>query len=117
MSDSKATVFLTNMAADHDYSPATRYGAIRPITRGNYPVFKTSRLIEEIATAIAQSEEGDYLLISGSAFVAALCMALWLSRHKSCQVLLYDNQQVAYVPRTVKREQLLLALARQLEDE
>lgn len=100
------TVFITNMAGDHSYTPAARYGAIRPVTSGNYPVFKTARLVEEIAAALASSSEEDFLLFSGSSFIAGLCLAMWLARHKKCRALLYDRPQGGYVPRTIDRSEL-----------
>jgi len=41
---------------------------MRPITSGNYAIFKTTRLLEEVVAALARSSETDYLAFSGSAF-------------------------------------------------
>lgn len=107
-----SVVFATNVAPGHDYTDAANYGPLRPITTGNYPVFKTERLITEIAEAISESFEKDYLLFSGSAFVAGLCLAMWLTRHEQCQALLWDAKQRKYVPRLIKRDLLSLELER-----
>lgn len=103
-----ATVFITNMAADHNYESAAKFGAIRPVTRGNFPVFKHIRLIEEISETLIHSSKGDYLAFSGSGFVGALCLSVWLMLHKECRALLFDRQQNAYVLRVIKRDALVI---------
>lgn len=108
--EAPATVFLSNMAADHNYASAARYGAVRPVTRGNYAVFKHVRLIEEIVDALVHSSKTDYLAISGSGFIAALCLSVWLLLHRECKVLLFDAKQKAYVLRLIKRDMLIIAI-------
>lgn len=102
-----ATVFITNMAADHHYESAAKFGALRPVTRGNFPFFKHLRLQEEIAETLIHSNKTDYLAFSGSGFIGALCLQIWLMLHKECRALLFDRQQNAYVLRVVKRETLI----------
>lgn len=112
MSDSgrtdAATVFITNMAADHDYESATKFGAIRPVTRGNFPFFKHVRLIEEIAETLVHSSKTDYLAFSGSGFIGALCLNIWLIMHRECRALLFDRQQGGYILRVIKRDALVI---------
>lgn len=91
------------MAKNHDYSKASKFGAIRPVTSGNYPIFKTTRLMEEIIEALAESKDGDYLLLSGSSVIAALCMLVWMQMHKQVVVLLWDKRQDDYVERNQSR--------------
>lgn len=107
-----ATVFVSNMSRDHDYGKAAVFGAIRPITSGNYPIFKTGRLQEEIVTALIHSTEDDYLCLSGSSVVAGLCLAIWLTMHKKVNLLLHDRRQGAYVPRTLNRDEMRLDIER-----
>lgn len=109
-----ATVFVTNMSPAHSYESAAKYGAVRPVTSGNYPVFKADRLTEEVIRSLTHSEATDYLLFSGSSFVAGICLAVWLMMHRECHALLYDPKQKAYVPRTIKKQdiQLLIEKAR-----
>jgi len=76
------------MSPQHSYDSASKYGAIRPVTSGNYPVFKTDRLIEEVVRSLTYSSRTDYLLFSGSSFVAGICMGVWLAMHKECHALL-----------------------------
>jgi hypothetical protein len=107
-----STVFITNMNPDHDYTTAAKYGAIRPITSGNYAIFKTSRLEDEAIDALLESADDDYLLISGSSVVAGICMAVWLTMHKQVNLLLHDRKQSQYIPRTMRRDDLILKIER-----
>lgn len=104
------TVFISNMSKDHDYGKAAPYGVIRPVTSGNYPIFKTARLTEEIVGALIHSTEDDYLLLSGSSVVAGLCLSIWLTVHKKANLLLHDRRQGAYVPRSIDRDELRLEI-------
>lgn len=108
-----ATVFVSNMSRDHDYSKAATFGAVRPVTTGNYPIFKTARLQEEIVRALLASEETDFLLISGSSIVAALCLMIWMQMHKSVQLLLFDRRQECYVPRKLSKDDIYTEIERQ----
>ena len=104
------TVFISNVARDKDYTPAAKYGAIRAITRGNFPIFKTNRLIEEIIEPLLESNDDDYLVLSGSSIICALCVALWLQMHDNLKVLLHDRASNSYVERHLKRSELRLRI-------
>lgn len=108
-----AVVYVTNMSSAHSYESATRYGAIRPVTSGNYPVFKSDRLMEEVVRALVHSTEADYLLFSGSSFVAGLCLAVWMTMHKECEALLWDPKQSSYVPRKLRRGDILTLIEKE----
>ena len=97
------------MGPGHDYSRASVYGALAPITSGNYPIFKTSRLLEEITTKLTESTPDDYLLLSGSNTVAALCLAVWFAKHRGVKLLLFDRPN-GYVERTISREEIHLMI-------
>ena len=108
-----SVVFITNVDKQKSYSGAAEYGSIRAVTTGNYPIFKTSRLIEEIAAILIHSKPEDFLLISGSGTVAGLCLAMWLERHKVAKILIWDSKK--YSMRLIKRETLRGEIA-QAED-
>ena len=111
MSDSSsATVFISNMSRDHDYTKAATYGAIRPITSGNYPIFKTTRLVDEVINTLIHSKESDYLLLSGSSLVAGICLSIWLMMHKKVSLLLLDRRQGQYIPRVFDKDATLIEL-------
>lgn len=105
-----STVYVSNMAPEHDYSSALQYGALRPITSGNYPIYKTARLIEEIASALIDSKPDDHLLISGSSVVAALCAVVWLMYHNKINILLWDRGNGCYVERVVDKNELRVTI-------
>ena len=110
-----ATVFISNLGPGHDYSKASRWGAIRSITQGNYPIFKTDRLIEEITSVLTHSSPEDFLLLSGSSVVAGMATAVWLTFHPRCKLLLFDRKAPdggSYVLRVVARDQIKLSIER-----
>lgn len=102
-------VYVTNLHADHDYTPATEYGAIRPVTSGNYPVFQTRRLMEEICDSLAESTDEDFVLISGSSVIAALTLAVWFGMHSQCNLLLFERKHTreSYTVRTISTIEVL----------
>lgn len=101
------TVYITNMSRSHEYASAAKYGALRPVTSGNYPIYKTPRLLEEIVQALTGSDFEDYLLISGSSIVASLCLWVWVEMHGKCNLLLFrpaDGGQ--YLLRVLDRKEI-----------
>lgn len=105
-------VYITNMGRDHNYGSAAEYGAICSITEGNFPIYQMARLIEEIAKSLAPSDREDYLAISGSATVAALCLATWLTIHDKCNLLLYRPASDSYILRVISRASIHNELTR-----
>lgn len=112
---SAVTVFVSNFSRSHEYASAARYGALRPITSGNFPIFKTNRLREEIAKALCESTKEDFLLLSGSSVVAGLCMSMWLEQHGQVKLLLFDRAQTPqqYVTRVITRKELRAEIEQQ----
>lgn len=104
------TVFVTNRSSTHVYDSAMKYGALRFVTSGNYPIFKTTRLQEEIIEALINSNEDDMLLFSGSAAIAGMCMSIWLELHKRVRVLLWDRTQDLYVLREFTKQDIRLKI-------
>lgn len=109
-----SVVYISNMGPLHDYSRASVFGALAPITSGNYPIFKTGRLLEEITEKLIDSTADDFLLLSGSNTVAALCLAVWFAKHKRVRLLLFDRPN-GYVERVISREEIHLVIE-QVED-
>jgi len=104
------TVYISNKSEDHNYSPAAAYGSLRYITIGNYPIFKTTRLMEEIIKALVMSEPDDYLLISGSAIIAGMALATWMEMHAVVKVLLWDRANGTYVQRSLDRDTIRIMI-------
>lgn len=110
-------VFVSNWNEEHEegpvpYSTAAVYGALVRVTSGNYPIFKTLRLQEEIARSLEASSDDDYLLLSGSSLVAGLCMTMWMFKHGRCKVLLLDRRERGYVVRLITKSTLQLTTYR-----
>ena len=106
------SVFISNQSRQHDYDKAREFGALRAITSGNYAIFKTARLREEIVEALIHSEKDDYLLLSGSSVIAGMCMAVWVLMHGQVNLLLYDRTAKEYVERKFTRDDTLKELER-----
>jgi hypothetical protein len=105
-----STVFISNKSDAHDYSPASKFGAIRFVTSGNYPVFKTTRLQEEAIEALIYSKPSDYLLLSGSSLIAAVCLTVWLEMHGEAKILLWDRANDGYEERIITKKGVRLAI-------
>jgi len=84
-------VFVANYAG-HDYSAAEVYGAINWITRGYVSFQSLDRVKFQIAEAIAQSQPGDWLLVSGTPLINLLAGVLWMEKHGTMKLLVYDKK-------------------------
>lgn len=107
-----ATVYVTNKSSAHDYNSAINYGSLCFITSGNYPIFKTSRLQEEIIEKLVYSKPDDYLLLSGASGIAAIATAVWLEIHGSVNLLLWDRSRNEYSKRIVNKSDIRLDIER-----
>lgn len=105
----KRTVFITNYSA-HDYSDATKYGELKPITTGSLNLMNVDRLITAAVEQTDESTPEDYLLISGPPLMCALAQAVWMQRHGKCKILIYDAKEREYVMKLVTNEQINLAI-------
>jgi hypothetical protein len=108
---SNPTVFVTNLNLKHDMSAALRWGALRPLSQGGVSQFQTHDLLDEIADGLAYSTDTDYLILSGHSVIAALTLTLWLTQHKQCNLLLYDERANEYLLNTITRNQLDMTIA------
>lgn len=106
------TIYISNVSRSHDYESAKKFGTLRPVTSGNYPIFKTIRLQEEIINALVYSKPDDYLLLSGSSVVAGMCMLIWELIHGKVNVLLFDRKEKSYVLRKFSRDNVLKEIER-----
>lgn len=104
------TVVVTSWQSSLDYTTAQAYGSLRPLTNGKYSIFRTTKIIEDIAHGISTTEPEDYLLFSGSSVISALALCLWLMHHGQCNILLWDAQEKRYVDRLITRGDLRIVL-------
>lgn len=96
-------VYISNLSPLQKYGSARLYGELVPLTKGNVPIFKTTAIQDEILNGLQDSTEEDYLIISGSAVIAALVMGVWLTLHPTCKLLLYDKREDSYSLRIIER--------------
>lgn len=98
-----AKVYISNLSPLQKYESAKLYGPLIPLTKGNVPIFKTTAIQEEIKSGLEDSTPDDFLIISGSAVIAALVMGIWLTLHPTCKLLLYDKREDSYSLRVIDR--------------
>ena len=91
------TVWIVN-AAGHDYSDASRFGDLKPLSVGNISPLRVDRVMFSFSEGIGRrATEDDYLLISGSPMLNALAVVMWLRRFPECKVLQWDAKQRSYI--------------------
>lgn len=99
-------VYILNNSGN-DYSEATNFGELLIVNDGPYSIFNTGNLINSLKTKFMEfNAKGDYLVMSGSPFVAAMTLTLLLEHNKMINVLLFDAKRRTYIPRTIKLDQL-----------
>ena len=107
MADS--VVFITNFSA-HDYGSARQHGNLRPITSGSLNLLKVDRLLTTAIEELKLSTPDDFLLISGPPVMCALCLAIWLTMHVKCNLLIFDAKEREYVVRPISQDQIATAI-------
>lgn len=91
-------VFVVNLGY-HDFSPAKRFGDLVPCTKGNIDLRQTDRIEAQIQTVLNESDEDDYLLVSGSPILVALAVGYWFRLHRTCNLLFWDSMLGDYLHR------------------
>lgn len=99
-------VYITNLGRDHDYGPAAKWGAIRPITEGNFSIYKTHRILEEVIAGISDSQPTDYLALSGAAIICSIAVSVWLTMHGTCQILIFHPATNSYQRRSISWDEI-----------
>jgi hypothetical protein len=87
----------------HDLSDSNKYSSLPPIfvTEGYVPF--TENTTYEMAKKLREFTEDDFLILSGSAALAAMAIAILKETNgiKSVNVLLYDAKKNKYWPRRI----------------
>jgi len=81
-------VYLPN-AGGHDYSDAERFGTLVPMSKGEIDKFNTTQMIRVFQAAMAESDEGDFILQAGPAVMLALACAVFASKHHRVNLLIW----------------------------
>ena len=94
-------VYVMNKSG-HDFSDAEKHGELVYLTEGKHNIFSTGAMIQDLKNKLRDFKPSeDFLLMSGSPFVAASAMSIILTKIRSVNVLLFDAKNRVYVPRTV----------------
>lgn len=97
------SVYVTQETRN-DFSPAEQFGEVKFITHKDLHNIRQSRhneaLVAEVKEALKHYDpERDWLVISGSPYVAALVfMLIGHKKPKHVQILRWDNRDFKYVP-------------------
>lgn len=102
-------VFIVNKAG-HDFSSATKYGELVPVTTGNMNIFRPDRGLYQIQNILEEFDPMlDYLLLSGNVFTNALAVSTVIAfQSRKCldvglRFLVYDAKNHCYLCHTLKR--------------
>ncbi len=88
----------------HDFTPAAEYGELVYITKGLVPRYKTNTIYRQVAEALSEAHEEDYLVISSLAIISSLASAFLARRFGKVNYLLFRDGR--YVERVVDIDSL-----------
>lgn len=87
-------VFIPNKA-NHDYSPASRYGALRFLTVGYIPKFNLNSMLRAIQDGLKDSTENDYVMLTSLTILNVLTCTQFAMMHGRLNLLLFkDNDYI-----------------------
>ena len=87
-------VFIPN-DGNHDYRPAERFGKLTFVTRGEVNKFNVGELYRKWETALQDSTEDDYIIVSGLPILVALGASIFAHRHGGVRFLLFKYDKEA----------------------
>ena len=91
-------VYVTNKGP-HDYSDAEAFGEIVFCTSGSIDKFDLSQMYRELDLAMADSEPGDFVLLTSLTSLCSVACALFASKHGELHVLIHRGD--CYVERSL----------------
>lgn len=98
------TVYVTQEAEGLDYSTAEQYGQVVFLTRHDFVNVRGSLANEALISELNRKLRGfnpetDWIVVSGSPYVAAaVLLLLGLARHRQVKFLRWDNRDYLYRP-------------------
>lgn len=93
------TVWVINDSG-HDYSSASKYGHLRPLTKGPVNIFTTHDLLAELKTTLSESKPEDILMYSGGpARIAVLASHIMMAKHGVVHELIFGHTKGEYTKR------------------
>lgn len=116
-------VWVTNDSGRHDFSSATKFGTLVPLTVGKVNVFSMDKVWSEIRAKLDPVRRDDYLLVAGHAVLAGVAINEVLSRFDVVRLLLFGANDGQYKVITLNRRQFanplvgkLVALLAEIRD-
>ena len=97
-------VYIVNKGM-HDYSGASRFGILVPLTTGIQQTHSLTHMIREIEDTIANSSPLDWLLVSGPTTLNCIACVLFVRLHGRLNLLIYTSRQERYLSRTIVFEE------------
>ncbi len=97
-------VYVTNRGG-HSYEAAEKFGEIVYITEGTLNRFATNTLYRAFIDGMADSQPGDYILITSMSVVNAIGAAVFARKHGCLNLLLYRSGE--YILRELDIDSLL----------
>ena len=93
-------VYIPNNSG-HDFSKAEQYGELIFVTQGTIPPFDLNKMYREVVDTLQDSEEQDYIMVSGLTQINGMLMAVFGYKHGRLNLLIYDVKEEDYVIRKI----------------
>ena len=100
-----AKVWIANFAG-HPYVPAEKFGELCYLTRGYVSLGNLERLVYDIVEKVADTDEEDFLLLSGLCIIGTVAATAWMLRHGRVKILHWDKKNTDYQLLEVKKGQI-----------
>lgn len=111
----KPTVWLVNRNMGHDYSGASRYGELVPLTEGLAHPFATDRFLALVHERLGKFAEEDYLLLSGHLLLNAVAVGYLARRFGWLRLLVLHMKSRTYTERFLDYRHLNVLVEQPLE--
>ena len=101
-------VFVVNKSS-HDYSQAENFGKLIFMSEGSLRRLSVSKMYRTFEPYIRASNKDDYILLSGLTVMCSIACAMFASKHKRVNLLIYKADPAnpgSYVERITVMENL-----------
>lgn len=83
-------VYILNKGG-HNYSEAESFGDIVYCTDGNLDKFDTSQMYRELSASMADSDRGDYILLTSLTSLCSIACAIFAHKHACLNLLIHKD--------------------------
>ena len=99
-------VYVPNKSI-HDFSAAEKYGRLVFLSEGNINKYATSAIFRSFKKRMKDSDEGDFLLVTGLNVLNIIASMILTQKHKQVNLLLFQTSGVKkdYIERVIKMEE------------